>query len=90
MGRKESLRIVITIVLLIIMSFTAFYLVKNRDKLFTSAYQITYPDRCVETFENDVLVSEECTIGREKLEKQQNQSTIIRPAINAQWNLNLT
>ena len=88
MVENKKVRIIISVVLFFIIVTTAVYLYQHRDKLFTSTYELTYPDRCVEVFENDMLVTEECTIGRHQLEAQQNES--ITPAINMeQWNPNL-
>ena len=86
---KQKIRITITIVLLFIIAITSVYLYQNRDKLFTSRYEITYPDHCIEVFENDKLISDECTLGRQVYEESLNKTN--KPPIGmTQWNLNLT
>ena len=89
MENKKKIRVIISVVLFFIIAITTIYLYQHRDKLFTSTYQITYPDRCVEVFENDILISEKCIIGRMIYEEQQNKSN--QKLINLQqWNQNLT
>jgi len=87
MGQTKKIRIVISIMLFFILVVASVYLYQNKDKLFTSTYKITYPDRCVEVFENDELISDVCTFGRkiyEDAQKETNQPGLL------QWNQNLT
>ena len=77
----------VAIALLIIVAIAGFFLYLQRDRLFVHVYKITYPDRCTETYENDVLVSEACTNGRLLYEESIKRKT---PTADMQWNLNLS
>jgi len=50
--------------LLAIIIIMGIFVYNNRDDLFNNRVTITYPDGCVETFENTILVSDLCTEGR--------------------------
>ena len=63
-------------ILLIVVS--GIFIYKNGKDLFTSKVTITYPDGCVEEFENNELVTEMCSEGRaiakEQKERQNRQT----------------
>ena len=86
---KAKIIIIITTVLIFVIAITSIYLYTNRDKLFTSTYEFTYPDQCVEVFENDVLITEECILGRQMYEEQLNNNKNIKPMGMKEWKMNL-
>ena len=57
----------------------------KRDTIFLHRVEIKYGDNCVETFDNGVLMTPECTEGR-AMEEAYNGRQLRNP----QWNLNLT
>lgn len=89
MENKQKVRIIITVVLFFIITVATIYVISNKDKLFTVRYELTYPDKCVEVYENDILISDECTMGRLLYEDMKNQ-TSKQPTFSSEWNLNLT
>ena len=92
----KKVRIIVSIVLFFIMLLASVFVYQNRANIFMSTYEITYPDRCVEVFENDVLISEECVAGRMKLDKIKKcqeetfgvkncESIVNMPELNGSW-----
>jgi len=74
----EKGRMMLGIFLGIVIISTIIFTFVYKDVLFTNKINITYPDGCIETYENAELVSSECINGREMLEKQ-NRNPISPP-----------
>ena len=60
----EKQRIIIAVVCAVIIIGMGIYLIANWNSVFISKIEITYPDGCIEKFENDVAVTPICTNGR--------------------------
>ena len=58
--KKVSLAVVLGIIIFIGVLFIAF----NYDTLFSNKIEITYPDGCIELYEQNELVSPICEEGR--------------------------
>jgi len=56
------------IVLILIILGLGGYSIVNFDKVFRAQTNVSYPDGCVETYENAKLVSDECLVGRSIVE----------------------
>lgn len=69
---KNNIRIIISIGIFLIMAIAILYMIQNKENLFKHQVTITYPDKCVEHFVNNQLVSDECTKGRLLMEQQKN------------------
>lgn len=48
-----------------------------RDAIFLHKMSVTYPDGCVEKFENGKLITSECNEGRILIEQQNNDNYVI-------------
>ena len=80
----NGVKVIMAVILVIGMIVVGTYIYQNKENLFKSQTTITYPDRCVEQFDDDKLVSDECTYGRMLMEQQQQERD--EPAFNIQWN----
>ena len=76
----EKLRMFTGIMLTIIIVACSIYAYVERDTLFRTEVNVTYPDGCVETFVNSELVSDECIVGRAMVENNQKMQV-------PEWNL---
>jgi hypothetical protein len=70
MKELTPLKKLIAGLLLLLVAVTLCVIFFYKDELFKQTLTITYPDRCIEVYENNVLTTPECTAGRE-LKKQQ-------------------
>ena len=78
----EKQRIIIAVVCAVIIIGMGIFLIANWNSVFVSKIEITYPDGCIEKFENDVAVSPICTNGRllKEEEDRKNQPVdIVQP-----------
>lgn len=78
----DKRRIVIGVILSLFILIMIFLMFKFGDNLFLNKFNITYPDGCQESYINDKLTSNECTIGRMMSEEQKKRSNIT---VN-EWN----
>jgi hypothetical protein len=67
-------RKILSIVILIVVAIIYLMVYINREKWLPRQLEITYPDKCVETYINNVLNSSICTKGRELNESMYRQS----------------
>ena len=65
-------RIIIGIILCIIICTIFVLAIKYKDEWFKNEVTIIYPNRCIEKYVNQKLITKECTEGRILLEKQKN------------------
>jgi len=61
---KFNIRYFIGFVLIIVLIIGISLSIKNYDKWFLNKVELTYPDGCVETFNNGKLITPECKEGR--------------------------
>jgi len=72
-------RNILAIILVGIIAVMLILVLVNKDNIFKHEIEITYPDQCVEQYEDGELISPECTTGREMLENANKEK---------QWYLN--
>jgi len=72
----DKRRIIIGVILSLFILIMIFIMFKFGDNLFLNKFNITYPDGCQESYINDKLVSNECTIGRMMSEENKKRSNI--------------
>jgi hypothetical protein len=78
MNRRTLLAIPMGIILVALLIVSFIY----KDVLFMNKVEITYPNGCKEVFINQELTTEECTLGRQLMEEQNNKRNNIPT-----WNL---
>lgn len=67
-------RNIIGCLLVLIIVLMGSYMYLNSDNLFKRTVKITYPDGCIETYDNEILVSPECYHGRLLYERTLNNT----------------
>ena len=68
---ENKTRNILAGILVIFILGTAIFAYLNKDSLFKNEVEIVYPDGCIETYVNTVMVTEECTNGRDLAKEQQ-------------------
>ena len=61
---KSEYRWIAVIILALFMSGMIWFTITNWDELSQRQVEVTYADKCVETYINEELQGEECTYGR--------------------------
>jgi len=69
----DKKRKIIALILIIFILISGTYIFINKDIIFLNKVIITYPDGCIEKFENGEIITPECIEGRMLMEQQNKQ-----------------
>jgi len=73
---ETSKKILATVLIILIISL-CIGLYAYRDTIFMTKVSLTYPDGCIEKYENNELITPECTEGRLLKEQQEKMNNPI-------------
>ena len=76
----NGVKVIMAVILIIGMVAVGTYVYQNRENLFKRVATITYPDRCVEEYVNEELITPECTVGMQLVDKQKKEGQPGRSA----------